>query len=308
MSKTISVFLNNDRAYAAYVENTREGVKLIDFDSTKTPPDLEDADSEQSKQAKAELEQIFLDFDSEYDRLNVTLPDESVLVAQFPGKADISHSELVQLVHLEIRQVFPHINMRDFATKIIHFADKLDGSAMMLACIFSKEIIKVVESFVSKLEMPIANFEIAQINAQNSFFYNYPEFADQNVALLGLQKQFADVSLLKGGKSAYYNLISMNEGDSLADISSVEFTILLSEYVEKIDMVYFFGAGLTKDILDQAKQTLNAMGLPAERLNAFRMIRTDLGERERQYCQRVAHLFPPCIGGCLPPKHDIVYI
>ncbi len=37
-----------------------------------------------------------------------------------------------------------------------------------------------------------------------------------------------------------------------------------------------------------------------DKLNAFRMVKTTISDRAREYCSRTSHIFPPCIGGFMP--------
>ncbi|HYF02061.1 MAG TPA: hypothetical protein VEC36_01700, partial [Patescibacteria group bacterium] len=80
---------------------------------------------------------------------------------------------------------------------------------------------------------------------------------------------------------------------------------LLAEYVPFIDAAFLFGSGLTKPMLEAAQSVIPVQ---VERLNSFRMMKPELDDRARQYASRVAHIFPACVGGGLPPMQESMLI
>ena len=74
--------------------------------------------------------------------------------------------------------------------------------------------------------------------------------------------------------------------------------------MDNIDLAALFGIGLNYDVLTQVKGELSGLTNDVIRLNSFRMFSTDLDMRVKEYCARVAHIYPPCIGGCLPSYHQ----
>ncbi|MFP4528444.1 MAG: hypothetical protein ACLFQX_07835 [Candidatus Kapaibacterium sp.] len=303
MKTALSVFFNIDRTYLTFVRNTPDGLSLEYINSTKGYIDLEDLRSESSKKGAAELQEILGQISEPPDRLSVTIPAEIVYVSQFPGRQGMKPQELRQLVGLEIRQAYPGMNYEDFVTNIYPMRAGKSGKDMMMAVIISKEIIKSCEKLLETTGRHIDNIEISHMNAHTAFLYNYPDRHDQNVALLGIQENFIDVSVLEKSHPVYYNLLSVNNMDQLSEMLEEEFNRIRENYVDQIDTAFFFGASLTKELYLQMWETAMLIGFEAGRLNAFRMMSTKLDERARDYCVHTSHIYPPSIGGALPSYH-----
>lgn len=304
MSKTLSVFFNIDRTYLTLVDGKKEGMELLYLNTTESRIDLEFPDSDASVLGAQELEIMMSEFAADVDRLTVTLPAESVLVTKFPSKENISKDDLCKLVDFELRQNFPQFNYNEFTISATPLEPRLDGKLMMLGVIIPNNIFDTASKVLKPVGKNIDFIEISQLNAHSSFLYNYPETAKSNVALISVQSQFLDISLSKDGKPAYYSLQSFSSIDKIGEIIEKEFARILTENAQTIDTAYFFGSGLTKEILMICWETAMMLGIEAKRLNAFRMMKTGLSKREREYCSRTFHLYPACIGASIPPYHE----
>src|SRR5690606_8724237 len=126
---------------------------------------------------------------------------------------------------------------------------------------------------------------------------------------LSVQGQFMDISVLQKGKPIYYNLIALTDFKEIGELFEKEFTKIVPDYVSALDACYFFGAGLNKPVSMMLWETASLIGIyEAKRLNAFRMMKTNLSEREQQYCSRTLHIFPACTGAGLPSQHKIIKV
>jgi hypothetical protein len=173
-----------------------------------------------------------------------------------------------------------------------------------LATIIPKIDFVTCRDLLDSIDKPITNIEISQLNAHSTFLYNYPERKHETVAIIGVSNNFLDISIIKAGKPVYYNLAKLKDREMIGDVCLEEFEKVTGIYVEKIDSAYLFGEGLDIDMLVIA-QSLIMMSVPnVGKLNAFRMFTTDMDKRNRDYCSRMAHIFPPCIGGNLPAYHQ----
>lgn len=303
MNLTLSVFFSPDRVYTAVVEPTNRGLSLANVDSTVHPVDLENPESETSQLAKAELEEILISTGDIVNSINITVPSDSVLISQFPGNENISSEEAKQLLNLEIRQSYPQFNTEDFSSSVFALAPKLDGSQMLMAIIVPKKMYETARSLVSVLKAPVNRMEISHVNSHAAFLYSYPEQHDKTVILFGMSDEFVDVSVLKEGKAVYYNLASCADELQVAALVESEFDKVMMGVVDNIDSAYFFGHGLNKAKYELGEMTVSAIVPEYGKLNAFRMMRTDIDQRNREYCSRVAHIFPACVGACFPAYH-----
>ena len=301
--RTLSLFFSADRTYLAVLEEIKKGLRLIHVNSTSQEIDLFNAKDELLKAGIDEFNGILNTLPEKIEQLVITLPAEHVLVSKFPGNENISMVDLRKLVELEIKQNFPQFNYQDFTSTVIPLLPGMDKRPMLMGIIIPKDIYVTCKNLLEPLDLPIKNIEISQLNTHSAFIYNYPEHSDKAVAFFGIKKRFIDISVIKDKKPLYYNLVSYKDHESICDICHSEFTRIVSEYIEKIDYAYFFGYSLTKEILDKAKQELSANVEHIGRLNAFRMMTANISERERYYCSRTAHIYPPCIGACIPSYH-----
>jgi len=304
MDSILSVFFNIDRTYIGIVTPSLKGLSLNYINSTDHRIDLENFDDYESEQGTEELKKMIRPLRKKISKITVTIPAEFVLVSQFPGKSGMVHDDLRKLIALEIRQAFPQFNPDDFGSNLIPMETKDPTKSMMMAVIIPQNILQNCLTVLKSLKLPISNVEISQLNAHSAFLYNYPESADKTVMIMGLQDQFIDLSVIKEGKPAYYNLVSFSDKNKIGDIFKEEYNKLLKDTVDSIDAVYLFGTGLTKEVYAMAWETIMDQGIEVGRLNAFRMVESTLTEREKEYCARTMHLFPPVIGGSFPAYHE----
>lgn len=304
MKQTLSIYFGTDRTYLTVVEPKSTGLELVYINSTQGAIDLENIDDESSLLAAQELEVYLSELHGDIGRIAVTLPSDSVLVTHIPGKKDLSQEDIVKLVNLEIRQNYPQFNFDDFTPSVIPLAPRLDGKEMLLAVIIPRKEYTSCKELLSTLKVPITSIEISQMSAHNALLYNYPEEKDKTAAVLNIGKQFVDISVITKGQPIYYNLASFQDKNKIGDLCEDEFSKILSEYVEFIDSAYFFGSELTLDLLNKANETIMGLVMESKRLNAFRMMSCNLDNRTNEYCIRTAHIYPPCIGACIPSYHD----
>ncbi len=304
MDTTLSVFFNTDRIYVTLVEYQSDGLKLLYLNSTDHRFDAQSCDDDDSMMAAQELEVILSDIKNDVARITITLPSESVIVTQFPGSTGLPEQALRQLVDLEIRQVYPQFNFSDFTIELIPLVKSLEGKEKMMAVIIPNSELRACSELLAQFNLPVTSIEIAQMNAHNSFTYNYPELAGKNVAIIGIQNNFMDISMVCGRKPAFYALESFTETSAIGEIIENNLSRVLATIAPTIDGAFFFGNGLTKDVMMSCWETSMMLGIEAKRLNAFRMLRSELGSREREYCSRTLQLFPPCIGGSFPAYHE----
>lgn len=305
MKSALSVFFNIDRTYMAIITPEDNSLTLDYVDATRNQIDLENIFDVDGDEGVTELRSFIDKIRHRINRVSITIPAESVFVAQFPGQRDMTEEQLNKLVNLEIKQAYPQYNTDEFVSNVIPLEKRTTGQEMMLASIMQKDIIDTCKE-IFKDYLPITNIEISQLNAHTAFVYNYPESLEKNIMILGVQDQFIDVSIIKKSQPAYYNLLSFSDSDKdkVGTFIEEEHKKLLKEVIDKIDGIYFFGTGLTKDIYTAAAAKALDLGLETGRLNAFRMVKANVDERTKNYCKIMQHVFPPCIGAVIPAYHE----
>lgn len=305
--KALSLFLNVDRAYVCLMERDNNNINLSYISSTDSKIDPESIDDEQSQKGLDELKSIFSEIDIP-KKINLTLPSESVLVTTFPGKPDITHAEIVKLVELEIKQLYPQLTLEQFSIFVTQLAPTKEGKYYMLASIINDDLINSCRNIIEQNNAELGKIEISQFAAHNSFMFNYPEIKDQNVLLVSIQNQFMDVSLLTQGETVYYNLLSVTDNAKIAEIFENECNKIQETIVDQINQAFFFGSSLTKELNMLLWETSMLFGFETKRLNPFRMMSTTLEGRKKEYCSRVFHLFPAVVGVNLPSVNNRIKI
>ncbi len=301
---TLSIFFSVDHTYLLIVEDEPKGLRLKYINSTTHKINLLNPDEESSIAGKTELDEIFSKLPHQPEQIVVTIPAENVLVSNFPGNKDISLNDLRKLVELEIKKNFPQFNYNDFSSTVIPLLPGLDGKQMMTGIIISKDVLSSCMSLLKKFQLPIKHIDISQLNTHSSFIYNYPEFADKSVLFFGIKNRFIDISVIKNKKPVYYNLVSYKNPERICDICQNEYEHIIGKYVNPIDVACFFGYELNSDIFSKASSKFTESGIIILRLNAFRMMTSSISDRDKEYCSRTAHIYPPCTGACIPIYHD----
>jgi len=306
MEKVLSVYFANDRTYISGIMPTETGIELVYINSTEHSIDLEEEidlnnpEGNMSLLGSQELEILLDDLPFQPSQLTVTLPIDSVLISQFPGDDSLSEKKLKELVNLEIRQQYPKFDTSDFMANIIPLAAKKNKKKMMMGIIIPKKSYGNCKKILKPLDMPISRIELGQLTTHSCFLYNYPDYIQRNVMLIGIEKKFVDISILKKGKPLYYNTAKYTQLNEVGEIMMIEFDKIQTEYVDRIDAAFFYGPYLTKDFLDLMQPNVLAFVAETGRMNAFRMMMSNLDQRDKEYASRVSHIFPPCVGGAIP--------
>jgi len=304
MDSVLSLFFNMDRTYIALLSIGDKGLVLEHVDSTDEGIDLENYQYEDTAARQADLLSRVEPYLDKVSSISVTLPAESVIVTQLPADINQSQDTLRQLLALEIRQNYPHFNLDDFVANIIPMSAKKSGTDSVLGVIFTSELIKNCTDLLKPLGKDIINIDFSQMNAHSAYLYNYPENWDKSVMIFSIQNNFIDISVVKDGRPCYYNLLSYSTNAEIPVIIEKQYEHITSEIAEVIEGAYFFGTGLTKDLYLQIWETCMLLGVETARLNAFRLVDTELDTRRKEYASRVQHIFPPAIGGSFKPYHE----
>ncbi len=280
------------------MEPDAKGYSLAYINSTQQSVDLTDSgEAMGSISAVVELHEVFMEIAGAASIANVTLPMESVFIHQFPAPLELSEQQITELVRFEISQHFPNQDADAFTSVVYPMCPRLDGTRMMMAVIMERSVIRLVNELLQPLGAEIQRIDVAQLAAHNTFAYNYPETDGTSFIVFGVQERYIDVSVVKNNELCYYQLTPLADRSKIGEVCEEQLTKVLDEYVSFVDGAFLFGSGLTQEMFNAVNQK---MTVPAVRLNAFRMVSTTLGDRERAYCARVAHIFPPCLGNVLP--------
>lgn len=308
MDSNLSVNFTRRGSYFTVLKRGARGLELNYF--LKSGAILNSPDGEDFEMKK-QLEILFseiADKSIKIDRLSVSLPCESAIIAQFPGREGISHGELIQLINLEIRQIDANLKSDSFNSSLYKLYSTKRKYELILAMMFYKTEIEKIRKLFKPYRLQPDSFEISQLNAHNSLYYNYPELGIENNAVFAIHADYIELSLMSGSRFVYYNHLALPESESFAMVLKSEYEKLTKSYIDSIDNIFFWGEGLKKEYIDLTKEALAGKVKNISRLNSFRMMSSTLSDEERDYCVRIGHIITPCIGAALPVYHEHLII
>ncbi len=298
MESILSVYFGTDRTYIGLLGQGKKGAELLYVNSV--PSTVKDEND--YLDVLMELEAFLPAIASEAKHLQMCVPAENVFVHQFPAVARANTEQIKSLLQFELKQAYPGHTLDDFTTVIYPLAQTADGRTMMVAVLIDKKYLMACEFVLGVTALPLERTSVSQFAIHSALLYNYPDCKDKSVVIFTVQDAFIDVSILKKGQLAYYNLISLPNRKDLGEVCNAEIEKILGNNIASfIDEAFLLGPGLTKASFSAAE---NVISLPVRRLNAFRMMTAGVSDREREYCARTAHLYPPCIGSALPDIHQ----
>ncbi len=295
--KILSIFFDLGQTFLSLIEDRDNGVFLNYINSTSRAIDLENIE-----ESKPEIEQLnaLIAEAGEVDHVLITLPTERVLMSYIPGDIHIETNQIQQMIELEIKNSDPEAAPDDFTTILYDFSERMDGNKMMNAAIIPNDILRNIAEILAPHSLSISKINISQFATHNALTYNYPELKEKAAAIVSIQLEYIDISIIKEGKPIYLSKVYFESPKELAGILEDEFNIIMTDYIDYVETAYFCGSHLTADLLQAGETKLAEFLMTAAKVNTFKMIRTDLGQREKDYCQRTSHIFPPCIGAVLP--------
>jgi len=88
--------------------------------------------------------------------------------------------------------------------------------------IYPKIDIKRYEELFNRYNKEIISINVSQISAVNCFLYNYPEYRNSVSAIVGIQGNFLDFTILSNSKISYYNLLSYQQDVAITQILTNE--------------------------------------------------------------------------------------
>ncbi len=299
MEPTIAVYFDYDRTYVALLEpDPKFAYSLAYINSTDRPIDFNGTvENAIASQVLLDLNEILAEIGGAASRITVSIAMECAIVHTFPIPEEATRAQIRQMLNMEINQNFPQFEKGQFRSRVYTLPPNNKGKDFALATIMDKMTPRIPEIALLPLHGRIDRIDVAQFTAHDAYCYNYPDSLSQTVALFGIHGKFWDVSVVRDGKIAAYMSIMSDSVRDFGGECEAQIHKMTENLVPFIDGAFFFGAGLTSAKLHDAT---TKMSVPVHRLNALRMLTTSLGDRERDYCSRVAHILPSCIGSAVP--------
>lgn len=307
MENVLSLFFSPERTYIAYLEKTTNGLKLNKIGTTSSTIDLENLENPINQHSLEELYSFASQWATDTNLLTISIPMEYVIITQFPGRPNITTEEIMSVINIEIRQNYPQFNPEEFPTYLFQLAPRKEQT-YFLASIIPKKIFQNVKILSNKMNKIVQRIEISQIASHNCLLYNYPEEKENFVAIFNVSDKFIDYSVIRGEEFYFYNLIKFNNYEQIPNLIEQNIGKVNNEFNISITSLYFFGTHLNKITLDKVSKYFENKQKNIKRLNAFRLVTTELDDASQQICARLAHHFPSCVGSILPELHKRIKV
>lgn len=307
MKSNLSIYFGTDKTYLALIESRPKGLCLKYINSTNHPIDLDNPENPNSKDGLDEFFDLVEKSPKQYHFINLALPLELALITQFPARPNISKDEIMSIVNIEMRQIYPQFDPVQFPTYLFQLKERKKNS-FYLAVIIPRKIYENIKKITMRLNHLVEKIEISQVNSHNALLYNYPEFFDKDVGVFNIQEGFVDFSIINGKQFISYSLIKYNKVEEIPDLIIKNMESVRKEIGVSPEACFLFGISLTRELFESIASRISKHTSTVKKLNPLRMFTANLSERERAYCSRIAHILPPCIGASIPVYHNRIKI
>lgn len=299
--RILSIYNSLNYTYSALVKNHPNGLELDWISTIDTPFDYNENDTEFEEKSIEQFKNQFEEIKDKVDEISIVFPSEMIMVSQFPISANTVENNIKALLQIEISKAYPKLDINDFEIKTYTLNQYSDNTQKIMCVIIPEIDIKRYEEFFGNYGKKIISTNISQISAINSFIYNYPELRQSLTAIVGIQGNFLDFSVIDKSEIIYYNLLSYQQESEIPQILTLEMKQVNTSIPSSIENgIYCYGEDLSNELFSEISESLSIHNIGIHKLNAFRMIRTSLGEREKEYCKKVSQIFPPVIGASFP--------
>ncbi|MFH1051582.1 MAG: hypothetical protein V1779_11730 [bacterium] len=307
MKKLLSVFLGIQRTYFAIVEPCKKGFELKYVQYDKYTPNLKD-----NEFTDISLEPCFKKISDELGTdihgLNVIIPSDIAHYSLIPQPEKNNEQNLRKLCELEIRLNFPNNAYEDFSVTAIPLDNNIKEYKYLLMVFIHNTILDNCKLSLSDLNLPIEKIRTPVLPSMTSFFYNYPEVYTKISAIISFGVNSTEFTVCSQENLLYFSQLKDKDNSNLLSNLLNEFEKAEELLAEKIQFCFLSGESLSSEFIEEVKSYFNKPELRISRFNSFRMLTTNLGNGYREYCSRMAHVFPPCIGAGLPDKNKEITI
>jgi len=309
MKKVLSIYFNTDRTYVTKVLNSPNGLKLEYLKATNIPIDLDSLHTDPQEQAFEEIDKLILESGLDFDKISIIFPADSLLISHMPSKKGITKEEIKDLIGIELKRTFPNLDISNFQIQVFQLKESKSQVNKQIAVVYQKNDLSVFEQYFSKYEKEFNFPYVSQVAAANCFMYNYPELMDKNVGVVGFQNNYIDFCVISQGNLAYFGLESYSTNEQISTALENQIEKVTKEIVGDLaGGIYFYGRDINQQLFITLWETAMIFGIEGKRLGTFRMMKTDLEDRDKEYTFKTAHYYAPCIGAAIPLYFDSIIL
>lgn len=307
MKKNLCVYFGESRTYFCVTERTSRGIELKYIKSLKLIPDFDEKEFYDGS-FQYDLGEVTNEAVREIEKIIPVMPYSKVFSCLMPAPKNMTVEELKKLFKFELRQNFSDTVYEDFSAYCLPFSMSMGDENYILGLFVRNKVAEICKSFLSAFNLPIDDMVLPQKAIVHAYDLNYPENSSKLSVLLFFGFKFSSVTVCKGKEMLYYS--GMNYDNHLLEIENFQREIEKAKELinEDFDNLFLYGEALTPMILEEYKKAFRNKFSFISRLNAFRMLTTKLGGEYREYCNRMAHVYPACVGAGINENLDVIKI
>jgi Tfp pilus assembly PilM family ATPase len=192
----------------------------------------------------------------------VAIDSSKVFLHFLPVIATAGERDIQTQVSWELTKFFPGTEAEGFIndTHLMSLPGTLP-SREVLSVSVRREEVRNIQAVLTALHLKVRCVDVDHFSAEIAYRRNYPERADDPVALVGLKRSRLDVSILRNNELGWYSYyIPKSEADGLEHIAS------LVDTYPGLQGIVLYGPTLKHQLLAEITE---ASALPVEQLNPF---------------------------------------
>jgi Tfp pilus assembly PilM family ATPase len=190
------------------------------------------------------------------------LNSKMAMVQSIPIEQSLTDEEFNVHLQWELQNFYPDANPEQFIIMpyaLVNDAGEPDSRAMIVAV--RKSFLNFLNGVCEKLNGSLHIVDIDHFCAENCITFSSPHIASKRTAVIGIDEETFDASLLIGGKNSHIQTIQRN-GD---DFSAID------QYARErnVDAIYVHGRIITPEMVEQLQQFTS---YPVELSDPFRKV------------------------------------
>lgn len=190
------------------------------------------------------------------------LNSKMAMVQSIPIEQSLTDEEFNVHLQWELQNFYPDANPEQFVIMpyaLVNDAGEPDNRAMIVAV--RKSFLNFLNGVCEKLHGSLHIVDVDHFCAESCITFSFPNIASKRTAVIGIDEESFDASLLIGGKNAHIQTIQRN-GD---DFSAID------QYAreQNVDAIYVHGRIITPEMIEQLQQFTS---YPVELSDPFRKV------------------------------------
>ena len=202
-----------------------------------------------------ELEELLKQSRVRSKYISFALPTDPVFINIIPVDAALQGNEVSAHIQWELEQYHPDTPLKEFIidSQPLPWGDK-DVKQMFVVCV-RRGMVGFLKKAVAELKLQLHLVDIDHFSTEKSLRFNYPECAEENVALFGVRHGRVDASLVLQGELCDYRAFLIDSSADVGDAVATYLTYLKEkEGVDSPGKIVLHGMDITPALVAKIKR------------------------------------------------------